>query len=232
MKYGVAIAGYAALSGCVTWRNVDEHVELRPGAPRIEPRRDLLPGTAHVLDDGRIGYALDLDTACVAVIRFDRVRDVARRHTPTPAGIVALATGGLLVAVTPALGWPLVLAAGGAALFVGTAVQLDGKHTPANHATIVERDAVTESHVAPCAHDDPPWFGELALTAPWGELATSRVDDRGIATFAVDWTRARDGAAAGLWHVDADATGAVADFVLSPADRTAASAHIRAQGGH
>jgi hypothetical protein len=223
-----AIAVVAALSGCVTWRVVDEHVELRPWPARLEVRRDAVPGAAHVLDDGRIAYAVDLDTACIAVVRSDRVRDVARRRRPTPAGIVALAGGALLIVVTPWLGLPMVLAAGGGALFVGTAVQLDGKHTRPDRATIVERDAVTSSHVAACDRGAPPGFGELALTAPWGELATSRVDDRGVATFAVDWTRARDDAPAGLWHVDADATGAVADFVLSPADQATASAQAHA----
>jgi hypothetical protein len=225
MRVVAATAAVAALSGCVQWRLVDEQVELRPDQARLEPRRDAVPGAARMLDDGRVAYAIDLDTACVEVVRSDRVRRVARRHTPTAAGIAALAGGGLLVIVTPWLGLPIVLAAGGAALFTGTAVQLDGKHTVPTRSTIVERDAVTTTRVAACGPELLE-FGTLALMTPWGARATARTDARGIATFAVDWTRARADGAAGLWHLDADMTGAGADFVLSPVDQAAASAHI------
>jgi hypothetical protein len=218
----------AALSGCTTWRVIEEQVELRPNFPQIAPRRDELPGTAHVIGDGSIRYAIDLDTACMAVTRSDRVRHIARRKTLTTAGFVAIGGGLALVGLTPLLSLPTWFMGVGFGVFLGTVMQLPGKHSPADHTMIVERDAVVDTANSPCTGVDvAAAFGDLALTAPWGERASAPVDATGGATFEVDWRRAGDEAPGGLWHIEA-ASQAVADFALSPADRIAARAQIDA----
>jgi hypothetical protein len=226
----IAILATTSTSACTTWRVLDDKVSLRLSAlARAKPARDELPGTPHLLDDGRIAYAVDLDAACVDITYFDRVHALTRRRRLTTLGAVVILTGVALTSVAaPVSAGAVAFALGmtGAGMVLGTAVQLPSRHDASDHDERVERDAVVHANPARC--QDVRLFGALRLTTPWGEHATAALDDDGVARFAVDWRGADDNAPQRRWKVFASTPHTSAEFVLAAADQSGATARIDA----
>jgi hypothetical protein len=225
----LAIAILAATSACTTWKVLGDSVSLRPSAiAHAVPARDELPGTPHLLDDGRIAYAVDLDTACQDVWYYDRVHAVTRRRKLTTFGAVFMLAGVALTSVAPVTVGVLsyVLGLTGTGMVLGTAVQLPSRHDASDHDEIVERDAVVQANSVRC--EDVGLFGALRLIAPWGANATSELDADGVARFAVDWRRADADALQRRWKIVATGPRTSVEFVLPVDDQLAATALIAA----